>query len=119
MGAIDLSAADSCRYDQLRSARSAPPDSRSDDKGAEPEAVAAGKAYGRNLLFVGLERSGGVLVFDATDPAAPQLLEWKQTEDISPEGMQFVKEEDSPTGKALLVVSYEISGTTRVFEIVK
>ena len=97
----------------------APPDSRSDDKGAEPEAVAAGKAYGRNLLFVGLERSGGVLVFDATDPAAPQLLEWKQTEDISPEGMQFVKEEDSPTGKALLVVSYEISGTTRVFEIVK
>jgi hypothetical protein len=95
------------------------PDSRSDDKGAEPEAVAAGKAYGRNLVFVGLERSGGIMSFDATDPSAPTLLEWKQTNDISPEGMQFIKEGDSPTGTPLLVVSYEVSGTTTVFEILK
>lgn len=96
-----------------------PPDERSDDKGAEPEGVAAGRAYGRDLLFVGLERAGGIVVFDATDPAAPTLLEWKQTEDISPEALQFVPEEDSPTGRALLVVSYEISGTTAVFELVR
>jgi hypothetical protein len=57
--------------------------------------------------------------FDATDPTAPKFLEWKQTDDISPEGMQFIKEENSPTGRPLLVVSYEVSGTTAIFEIVK
>jgi DNA-binding beta-propeller fold protein YncE len=95
------------------------PDGRSDDKGAEPEAVAAGKAYGRNLVFVGLERAGGIMVFDATDPTSPKLLEWAQTADISPEGMQFVKEDESPTGTPLLVVSYEVSGTTTVFAVLK
>jgi hypothetical protein len=42
-----------------------------------------------------------------------------QTADISPEGMQFVREDDSPTGTALLIVSYEVSGTTTVFEVDK
>jgi DNA-binding beta-propeller fold protein YncE len=95
------------------------PDGRSDDKGAEPEAVAAGKVFGRNMIFVGLERTGGIMTFDATDPTSPTLLEWVQTADISPEGMQFVREDDSPTGTALLIVSYEVSGTTTVFEVDK
>ena len=95
------------------------PDGRSDDKGAEPEAVAAGKAYGRNLLFVGLERAGGIMTLDATDPTSPTLLEWVQTADVSPEGIQFVKEDESPTGKPLVLVSYEVSGTTTVFEVLK
>ena len=71
------------------------------------------------LDIVGLERSGGIMSFDVTDPTAPELLEWAQTGDISPEGMQFIKQEDSPTGTPLLVVSYEVSGTTAIFEIVK
>jgi DNA-binding beta-propeller fold protein YncE len=96
-----------------------PPDNRSDDKGAEPEAVAAGKAYGRNLLFVGLERAGGVMTLDATDPTSPTLLEWVQTADIAPEGIQFVKEDESPTDNPLLIVSYEVTGTTTVFEVLK
>jgi hypothetical protein len=95
------------------------PDGRSDDKGAEPEAVAAGKAYGRNLLFVGLERAGGVMTLDATDPTSPTLLEWVQTADIAPEGIQFVEEDESPTGRPLVIVSYEGSGTTTVFEVLK
>jgi hypothetical protein len=96
-----------------------PPDDRSDDKGAEPEAVAAGKAYGRNLLFVGLERAGGVITFDATDPSSPTLLEWVQTADVAPEGIQFVAEDESPTGRPLVIVSYEVTGTTTVFEVLQ
>ena len=56
--------------------------------------------------------------FDPTDPTEPVLLEWVQTGDISPEGMQFIKEDESPTGRPLLVVSYEVNGTTAIFEIV-
>lgn len=36
---------------------------------------------------------------------------------MSPEGMVFIDEDDSPNDKALLVVGYEISGTTTIFEI--
>jgi hypothetical protein len=39
--------------------------------------------------------------------------------DVSPEGMLFIKEDDSPNGKALLVTSNEISGTTAIFQIDK
>ena len=35
-------------------------DSRSDDKGAEPESVVVGYVEGKNYAFVGLERTGGV-----------------------------------------------------------
>ena len=37
--------------------------------------------------------------------------------DISPEGMKFVNASNSPTGNPLLMVAYEISGTTAVYEI--
>lgn len=35
-------------------------DSRSDDKGAEPESVVVGYVEGKNYAFVGLERTSGV-----------------------------------------------------------
>ena len=39
--------------------------------------------------------------------------------DLGPEGLLFIKAEDSPNGKPLIVVGNEISGTTTVFEINK
>ena len=44
-------------------------DNRSDDKGPEPEGVAVGKIDGRTYAFVGLERVGGVVVYDVTEPS--------------------------------------------------
>jgi hypothetical protein len=92
-------------------------DGRSDDKGPEPEGVAVGAPYGVPTVFVGLERSGGVMVFDASNPASPDFVQWARTDDISPEGLQYVPAHSSVTGKPLLIVSHEISGTTTVFEI--
>jgi hypothetical protein len=92
-------------------------DGRSDDKGPEPEGVAVGAPYGMPTIFVGLERSGGIMVFDASDPSSPDFVQWARTADVSPEGLQYVPAYASVTGKPLLIVSYEISGTTTVFEI--
>ncbi|MGB9374645.1 MAG: choice-of-anchor I family protein [Jiangellales bacterium] len=95
-------------------------DSRSDDKGVEPESVVHGRAYGRDLLFVGLERAGGVITYDATRPWSPQLQGWTTTAGaISPEGLAFVSGKDSPTGRPLLLVAHEVSGTTVAYEVVR
>ena len=61
------------------------------------------------------------MVYDISDPRRPFFVDYVNTgpDDVSPEGVMFIKEEDSPNGKALLVVSHEISNTTTIFEINK
>ena len=44
-------------------------DSRSDAKGPEPEALALGTLNHRTYAFLGLERVGGIMVFDITESA--------------------------------------------------
>jgi 5'-nucleotidase len=108
-------------------------DTRSDDKGPEPEAVAVGDVFGKKIAFVGLERASGVMAFDVTDPmnvdTTPLFWERSTTNytatelpladigDISPESVAVVPAEDSPTGFPLMYVSYELSGTTSVFQM--
>ncbi|NKQ41550.1 MAG: hypothetical protein HF962_08270, partial [Sulfurovum sp.] len=36
---------------------------------------------------------------------------------ISPEGMRFIPASESPNGKNLLLVSFEVSGSTVVYEV--
>ena len=43
-------------------------DDRSDNKGPEPEAVTVGEIGGRTYAFIGLERVGGIVMYDVTDP---------------------------------------------------
>lgn len=102
-------------------------DTRSDDKGPEPEGVVLGKVFGRSYAFIGLERVGGIMIFDVTSPFQPVLVDYIHshvvgplaTGDVAPEGLLFVKADVSPTGSALLIASHEISGTITVFEITK
>ena len=54
-------------------------DNRSDDKGPEPEGIAIGMVGDRPIAFVGLERVGGVMVFDLSDPRAPKYLSYSTT----------------------------------------
>jgi len=51
-------------------------DSRSDNKGPEPEGVTVGRVDGRTYAFVGLERIGGVAVFDVSQPQAPFFVQY-------------------------------------------
>jgi 2',3'-cyclic-nucleotide 2'-phosphodiesterase/3'-nucleotidase/5'-nucleotidase len=104
-------------------------DTRSDDKGPEPEDVAIGEINGRFYAFIGLERVGGIMTYDITDPTAPQFVQYINNRDFSgdpaqgtagdlgTEGIIFISAEDSPNGKPLVVTANEVSGTTTVFEI--
>jgi hypothetical protein len=83
-------------------------DNRSDDKGPEPENVTIKRLFGRQFAFIVLERIGGVMIYELTDPSAP---------DLGPEGVIVISEDESPNGKPLLIVANEISGTTRIYEI--
>ena len=104
-------------------------DARSDDKGVEPEALALGVLGERTYAFVGLERIGGVMVYDVTDPRLPFFVTYATTRnlagdaqagtagDLGPEGIAFVPASDSPTGAPLLLVANELSGSTAVFAV--
>ena len=103
-------------------------DTRSDNKGPEPEGLAVGTIAGRTYAFVGLERIGGVAVFDITVPSRSTFVDYVNTRDFSgdlagngsdsgPEGLVFVAATDSPTGSPLLLVGNETSGTTTVFAV--
>lgn len=115
---------------------------RSDDKGPEPENLAIGRVEGRTYAFIGLERVGGVVVYDITRPRRSTFVTYVNNRDFSvsmedvveegvedqgealdragdlgAEGVAFVRGKDSPTGEPLLLVANEVSGTTTVFSI--
>ncbi|MCG8669235.1 MAG: choice-of-anchor I family protein, partial [Pseudomonadales bacterium] len=106
-------------------------DDRSDDKGPEPEALAVGAVDGKTYAFIGLERVGGIMMYDISTPSSPQFVQYTinrnfdvdieedlaNAGDLAPEGMKFVAAADSPTGNALLIVGNEVSGTTTVYEV--
>jgi DNA-binding beta-propeller fold protein YncE len=93
-------------------------DTRSDNKGPEPEGLTIGTVDGKPFLFLGLERTGGVLAYDLSDPFAPQFVQYLDNPgDVSPEGLLFVDGRDSPTGDPLLVVSNEVSNTVTVYDV--
>ena len=100
-------------------------DVRSNDSGPEPEGVAIGEVEGRTFAFIGLERTGGIMIYDITFPAESKFVQYinpldAETGDalnLAPEGLVFISAEDSPNGEPLLAVANEISGTTSIFEI--
>ncbi|QUM89849.1 alkaline phosphatase [Moritella sp. 36] len=116
-------------------------DSRSDDKGAEPEALAIGEINGRQYAFIGLERTSGFMIYDITVPQQAYFIDYiinrnftpkfevedgvitkgnpHAIGDLGPEGMKFIPENKSPNGKPLLLVANEVSGTTVVYQLKK
>lgn len=112
-------------------------DSRSDNKGPEPEAVAIGEFAGRTFAFIGLERIGGVMVYDISNPQAARFVQYLNRRDFSvefdedltdetaadagdlgPESLVVIPADQSPVaGVPLLAVGNEVSGTTTLYRI--
>lgn len=105
-------------------------DSRSDDKGPEPESVTIGQIQDSNYAFIGLERVGGIMIYNIDNPATPSYNKYfssrvfNETEDVTaasgdvaPEGLTFIPAENSPNGQNILLAAHEISGTIAAYQI--
>jgi len=89
-------------------------DSRSDNKGPEPESAVVGRLNGTDLLFLGLERSNAVMIWDLTDLNNISFLDMLITAgDVGPEGLSFF----TAGGQGFLAVANEVSRTTSLYSI--
>ena len=100
--------------------------SRSRSKGPEPEGATVAKIGDETYAFIGLERIGGVMVFNITNPNAPVYVDYNNLRNLTtfagdngPEGIIYIAPQSSPNGKAYLVVANEISGSLSIFEVNK
>ncbi len=103
--------------------------SRSDDKGPEPKNVVIGEVDGKTYAFICLERMGGIMIYDITNPLAPTFVMYELNRDftkaandadagdLGPVGMSFVKAADNTRGLPLLFVANAVSGTITVYEM--
>lgn len=109
-------------------------DARSNKKGPEPENVEVLSIKDKTYAIIGLERISGIMIYDITDPTNPVYKDYfnnrkfvKSVEDgeevgleergnIGPEGLCAIEAKDSPTGKPLVLVANEVSGTVQVIE---
>lgn len=105
-------------------------DNRSDDKGPEPEGVVLGRFFGQTLAFIGLERVGGIMVYNVTNPRRPTFETYVNNRDftvddaesgdigdLGPEGLAYVPWYLSPNWRPLVIVGNEVSGTTTIFQL--
>jgi hypothetical protein len=78
-----------------------------------------GEIAGRFYVFVGFERTGGIMVYDVTDPHRPVFQTYQRgpATDLAPEGLKFIPADQSPIGMPLLAVANEESGTTTLYMI--
>lgn len=115
---------------------------RSDNKGPEPEALTTAKIAGKTYAFIGLERIGGIMVYDISTPENAHFVQYLNNRnmrinpkdnkdsngdgikeytvdagDLGPEGFKFINAEDSPTDDPILIAGNEVSGTTSFYRI--
>jgi hypothetical protein len=115
---------------------------RSDNKGPEPEAITTGVINGQTYVFIGLERMGGIMVYNISNPSNSTFVQYLNNRDLTvnpndnkdingdgikeyqidagdlgPEGFKFVEAKDSPTNTPILIVGNEVSGTTSFYTI--
>ncbi|WP_171758811.1 choice-of-anchor I family protein [Vibrio sp. RE86] len=113
-------------------------DDRSDDKGIEPEAIEVATINGKHYAFVGLERQGGIMIYDITAPKQALFIHYTNRRDYSQPVCTEVEDGDcangtynpdagdlgpesinyfARNGQHFIAVGNEVSGTTSVFKI--
>ena len=102
---------------------------RSDDKGPEPEAIEFATLGNDLFVLIGLERIGGIIVYEINDPKSPKFVSYfnyrnfmvdpksPQTGDLGIEDIKFISSDKSPIKKPLVLVGNEVSGTVSLFSI--
>jgi DNA-binding beta-propeller fold protein YncE len=103
-------------------------DDRSDDKGPEPEAVEIATINGNTFAFIALERVGGVMVYNISNPQNAKFVQYINPRDftvdddaveanlagpLGPEDIKFITQDD----EMYLLVSNEVSGTLSVYSV--
>ncbi len=108
---------------------------RSDNKGPEPEAVEMVVNGDSIYALVGLERIGGVIVYNVTNPTSPRFIQYVNNRDfnvvnaelngvtndsigdLGVEDVLYIPEVGTNSSKHYVVTANEISGTITVFEM--
>lgn len=97
---------------------------RSRAKGPEPEGVTIAKIGNKIFAFITLERTGGIMVYDITDPNNVTFVDNKNSRSTSafdgdngPEGIIYIDGTTSPDGNYYIISANEMSGTLAIFKI--
>lgn len=112
-------------------------DSRSDNKGPEPEDVKIANIRGEYYAFIVLERQGGVMVYNVSNPYNPKFITWENNRDynaphpsnptpaqiaaigdLGPEGLVHIPANVSPIGHDLIAITNEVSGSVTIFRVI-
>ncbi|OBT19930.1 alkaline phosphatase [Vibrio tasmaniensis] len=114
-------------------------DDRSDDKGVEPEAIEVAEINGKQYAFIGLERQGGIMVYDVTQPENASFISYlnnrdftqpvctkvdedgdcdndtynSKAGDLGPESIKYF----TRSGNHFIAVGNEVSGSTSVYRV--
>lgn len=95
---------------------------RSDDKGPEPEGITVHEFDGKTYAFVSLERIGGVMIFNVSNPSNPVYVGYQNNRststsgpDLGAEGILTINAADSPNGKDIVILANEVSSTLSIY----
>ncbi|WP_177765808.1 choice-of-anchor I family protein [Flavobacterium sp. I3-2] len=98
--------------------------SRSRAKGPEPEGITTATISDQTFAFIALERIGGVMVYNITDPNNVTFVDYKNNRststyagDFGAESLIYISRENSPNNTAYVIVANEISGTLTIYEV--
>ncbi|NDB33853.1 MAG: T9SS C-terminal target domain-containing protein [Flavobacteriia bacterium] len=97
---------------------------RSDDKGPEPEGLKVAQINGKTFAFVALERIGGAMIFNITNPNNPVYVGYANNRstsasgpDLGAEGIIYISAAESPNGNDILILANEVSSTLTIYQV--
>ena len=100
-------------------------ENRTMKKGPEPESVTTAQIGKEMYAFIGIERTGGVMVYNVTNPKEAKFVNYMNSrdfstdlgEDNSPEGLTIIPAKDSDTKKPILLAACAVSGNLVSYSI--
>ena len=110
-------------------------DLQSPERGPRPMGLALGRLRNRTFAFITLHEVGGVIIYDVTNPSHAKYQSYVNTRgfqammnenasedlaeagDVGPEAILFINDQETLTGKPLLIVASSTSGTVTVYRL--